>query len=128
MGIGDKVCDAATKKKWKEGLSEHTMSALTDNIKSIVANHLKVKEGLLTNLAIITALPYSLKTVELIEQTLNNKGLSAIENIDYKTLESNSDNIIVCRCCVKDGECYLALILDTEELYESSVLLKFIIL
>ncbi len=101
------------------------MSVLKNSIRRIVAKHLNVKERRI-DVDIVTALPYSTESIQAVEQTLKNQNLEGLKNIDNKQSESNPDSVIVCRCSVKDNELYVALLLDTEELYEPITLLKLI--
>ena len=117
---------AKKNKKNEPKLKYKIMSTLTSSLKTPIAKYLNISKRLIKEMTIMTAVPYSNHAIEVIEETLQSQGLIGVTQIEYNKLEDNSDSIIVCKCLLNDNRCFISLIFDPEELYQSSGVLKLI--
>jgi hypothetical protein len=102
------------------------MSALTNSLKTSIAKYLSISTRIISEVTIITALPYSGHAIEVIEKTFQSDGLSGLSKIDHNKLEDNADSILVCKCLLNDNRSFVSLVFDPEELYQSANILKLI--
>jgi len=102
------------------------MSALIDSLKTRIAKYLNISTRLINEVTIIVALPYSEYAIEEIEKTIDKDGLSKLSDINTKELEDSNDTILVCKCVLNDKTTLVSLVLDPEELYQSSAVLKIV--
>ena len=102
------------------------MSAITNSLKTLIAKYLSISTRLITEVTIITALPYSGYAIEVIEKALQSDGLSGLSKIDHNKLENNPDSMLVCKCLLNDNRSFVLLVFDPEELYQSANILKLI--